>query len=108
MPEADDFVLMLENFFAASEIKVTEKEVVRNNAEVDLLIKVPSVVGEITYFCKAKNKARCDEKDLSSAYMEAQIKKLPLLFLYKKEVTKKAQEMLDSGAFQNVILKRWE
>ena len=104
----DEFVLVLEKYFHDNKVMIQEKEIVRKNSEIDMLVKVPSVVGEVTYFCKAKNKVRCDEKDISSAYMEAQIKKLPLLFLYKKEINKKAKEMLDSGAFQNVILKKFE
>ena len=80
----------------------------RKNAEMNFLVKVPSVVGEIIYFCKAKQKNRCDEKDLSAAYMEAQTKKLPLLFLYTKEMNKKAQEMLESDAFENAIIKKIE
>ena len=38
--------------------------------------------------------------------MEAQIKKLPLLFLHSNEINKKAQDMLESGAFQNVTVKK--
>ncbi len=102
----DEFFPVLENFFTEAHIKIEQTEIVRKNTEINLLVKVPSVIGKLTYFCKAKKKAKCDEKDLSSAYMEAQIKKLPLLFIYTKEITKKAQEMLKSGVFENVILKK--
>ena len=57
---------------------------------------------------KAKKKKRCDEKDISAAYMQAQIKKLPLLFLYTHELSKKAQEMLESDAFKNALIKKIE
>lgn len=102
----DNFLFLVNSFFEKLEIIVEEEEVIRKHSEVNLVVKVPSVIGETTYFCKAKNKIRCDEKDLSSAYMEAQIKKLPLLFLYKKEMTKKVQEMLKTDAFQNAIIKK--
>lgn len=104
----DTFFVMLEKYFKDLNIVVGEKEVVRKNSEFNLLVKVPSVVGRITYFCKVKSKSKCDEKDLSLAYMEAQIKKLPLLFLYTNEVNSKAREMLDSGAFENTIVKKIE
>ena len=87
------------------EIIVQEHEIIRKN-EINLVLKVPSAVGQVTYFCKAKKKAKCDEGDLSAAYMEAQIKKLPLLFLYTHELTKKAQEMLATDAFQNAIVSK--
>ncbi|MBI4981313.1 hypothetical protein HZC30_07220 [Candidatus Woesearchaeota archaeon] len=105
-PIRDEFMPLLEDFFKSKKIIIEQKEILRKNAEMNFLLKVPSVVGNLTYFCKAKNKAKCDEKDLSSAYMEAQIKKLPLLFLYTNEFTKKAQEMLDTGAFENTVVKK--
>lgn len=106
--KADPFLPTVERFFRELNITVQEQEIIRRGAEVNLSIKVPTVVGKMTYFCKAKKKARCDEKDLSAAYMEAQVKKLPLLFLYSQELTKKAHEMIATGAFENVIVKKVE
>ncbi|MEK6938857.1 MAG: hypothetical protein AABX04_07495 [Nanoarchaeota archaeon] len=103
-----DFFTQLEDYFQEKGIVLEQKEILRKNAEFNFILKVPSVVGTLKYFCKAKNKAKCDEKDLSSAYMEAQIKKLPLLLLYSGEFTSKAKEMLDSGAFENAIVKKIE
>ena len=40
--------------------------------------------------------------------MEAQAKKMPLLFLYTNELNKRSWEMLDSGVFQNVVVKKIE
>lgn len=104
----DNFFPSAEAFLANKQILIQEREIVRKNAEVNLLIKVPSAVGTVTYFCKAKKKAKCDEGDVSAAYMEAQIKKLPLLFLYTHELTKKAQEMLATDAFQNALVAKLE
>jgi hypothetical protein len=104
----DEFVPQIEQFFLNLNIKIQQKETVRKNAEVNFTVNVPSVVGQITYFCKAKNKSRSDEKDLSAAYMEAQAKKMPLLFLYTNELNKRSWEMLDSGVFQNVVVKKIE
>jgi len=106
--DGDAFLPAVERFFGELNIAIHEHEILRKNAEIDFLIKVPTVVGKMTYFCKAKKKARCDEKDISAAYVEAQSKKLPLLFLYSQELTKKAQEMLDAGNFENVVVKRVE
>jgi len=104
----DTFVPVIETFFKDLDIEIEDHEVVRKNSEVNLLVNVTSIVGKTKYLCKAKKKSRCDEKDLSAAYMEAQIKKLPLLFLYSNEMNKKAKEMLDTGAFENVIVKKIE
>ena len=104
----DEFLPQIEHFFNKLEVKIDQKETVRKNAEINFILRVPSVVGTMTYFSKAKNKSRCDEKDLSAAYMEAQAKKLPLLFLYTNELNKKSLELLDSGVFENVVVKRIE
>lgn len=105
---ADDLFSLLEAYFKERNIVIQSKETVRKNAEMNLLVEVPSVIGRLTYFCKAKSKKRCDEKDISAAYMEAQAKKLPLLFLHNSEISKKAQEMLESGAFDNLTIKKIE
>ncbi|MEK6853454.1 MAG: hypothetical protein AABX64_02110 [Nanoarchaeota archaeon] len=103
---SSQLIPLVEQYFRECGIVVQEQEIIRRNAEINFLLSVPSVVGALTYFCKTKKKARCDEGDLSSAYMEAQIKKLPLLFLYTQELNKKAQEMLATDAFRNAIVKK--
>ncbi|MBT4936167.1 hypothetical protein HOL21_00830 [Candidatus Woesearchaeota archaeon] len=108
VPVEDTFLPQIESFFTKLKINVDQKEMVRKNAELNFHIKVPTAVGDMMYFCKAKSKNKADEKDLSAAYMEAQMKKLPLLFLYTKEINKKAEEMIDSGAFENAIIKKIE
>lgn len=104
--QEEEFFPEVEEICKKLKISIEQKETIRKNAELELIIKVPSAVGVMTYFCKAKNKAKCDEKDLSAAYMQAQIKKLPLLLLYTGELTAKAKEMLESGAFENVMVRK--
>jgi len=108
VPINDDLLEDSEAYFKKMKIQIDQKETLRKNAELNFILKVPSVVGLMTYFCKVKNKAKCDEKDLAAAYMEAQMKKLPLLFLYTQDLNKKATDMLEAGAFENVIVRRIE
>jgi len=102
----DAFVQGIEHYFHERDITVEQKETLRRHAELNFIVKVPSVIGRIMYFCKAKSKQKCDEKDLSTAYFEAKMKKFPLLFLYSGELHKKAQELIESGALENTIIKR--
>ncbi len=104
--EEQAFFPAIELIFRKLSLTIEQKETVRKNKELNFILKVPSAVGPMTYFGKARNKSKCDEKDLSAAYMEAQIKKLPLLFLHTGELSKKAQEMLRSGAFENVMVRK--
>lgn len=104
----ENFLPTIMKFLAELNIDIESHEIIRKNAEFNLTIRVPSVVGKLTYHCKAKKKKNCDEKDLSAAYMESQMKKMPLLFLYSEKINKKAEELLDSGTFDNLIAKRIE
>ena len=106
--QSDNLLEQVEDYFRQKEIEIDQKEVIRKNAELNLIAKVPSVLGTVTHFCKIKKKRICDEKDLSAAYVEAQVKKLPLLFLYMGTLSKKAQELLESKVFENVIVKKVE
>ncbi len=92
----------IESYLKKRNIVIESKETVRKGAEMNLIVKVPTDIGTLTYFCKVKDKKRCDDKDLSSAYMEGQVKKLPTLLLYTNELHKKAEELLQSGMFANL------
>ncbi len=100
-----DFLALLLNFFDENKIKALEQQILRKNAEMNFTLSLPTPVGEVKYYCKAKNKKRCDEKDLSAAILEAQMKKLPLLFLHSGELSKKAEELLKSPEFNNISVK---
>jgi len=100
-----DFLALLLNFFDENKIKALEQQILRKNAEINFTLSLPTPVGEVKYYCKAKNKKRCDEKDLSAAILEAQMKKLPLLFLHSGDLSKKAEELLKSPEFNNISVK---
>lgn len=98
----------VESFLSNKNITIESCEVVRKNADLSLQVLVPSTVGKVLFFCKVRQKKRCDEKDISAAYMEAQVSKLPLLFLYTEEISPKAKEFLESGSFDNLLLMKLE
>ena len=82
-------------------IIIKSMEIIRKNSEIDFILEIPSGIGTLEYYCKAKNKKRISEGDLSSAYVQGQLKKLPVLFLAKGELTKRAKEMLNKE-FKNI------
>jgi len=81
--------------FNDKKIEIIEKEIIRKTSEIDMIIKIPSPVGDLNYFCKIRDKKKSNDKDLSSAYVQGQMKKLPVLYVTTGELTKKAEEMLD-------------
>ena len=90
----DEFLSQLIKFFEKSSIKIINSEVIRKNAEIDFIVEIPSVVGNLQYYCKAKNKKRVSDSDLSSAYVKGQLRKLPVLFISTGELSTKAESML--------------
>jgi hypothetical protein len=81
--------------FKKMDIEVLTKEVVRKNKEFDMEITLPSSVGRLRYFCKYINKKRINDKDLSSAFVKGQLKKMPVLVFITGDLTKKAEKIAD-------------
>lgn len=92
--KANAFITIVQDYFRKNDIQVLETEVIKPN-EIDFVIKVPSAVGKISYYCKAKDKKSVNEGDLSTAFVQGQLKKMPVLFLSNGKLTKRAQEMLE-------------
>lgn len=91
----------VKKYFEQKNITVTE-QISKKSAEMLFMIKVPSAVGEITYCCYARDKAKCTEADLSYAYVQGQIKKMPVLYISTGELTAKAKELLASKELSNL------
>jgi hypothetical protein len=85
-------------------IGVVDEDIKKKNAEIDYVIELPSPVGNLRYFCKARSKKRCNDKDLSSALVDGQMKKMPVLFLYSDELSKKALELAQTDTFKTMVL----
>ncbi|MBI2575170.1 hypothetical protein HYV82_04775 [Candidatus Woesearchaeota archaeon] len=98
----ESFAEQVNEFFSRKNITAMSEQVIRKDSEIAYLVKVQSAVGEITYFCFAKKKQSCSESDISYAYAQGQIKKLPVLFLTTGELTKRAKELLQTSEFSNV------
>ena len=100
-----EFMSQLKQFFDKNKIVVKEFELIRKDAEADLILEVPSVVGNIEYYCKAKSKKKFTEGDISTAYVQAQAKKLPLLLLVKGDISAKTMEKIGK-AYKGMTVKK--
>jgi hypothetical protein len=101
----DGFLASILGYFSKSNIKVLSKNIIKKNSEIDFDIELQSSVGCLRYYCKAKSKKRVNDGDLSSAYVQGHLRKLPVLFLSYGEPTKRAKEMLNKE-FQNIVFKK--
>ncbi len=103
---SDSFLDEIKGYCSKNKIEIIESKIIKKKTDLELIIKVPSVVGEVTYFCKARDKKRISDGDLSSALVKGQLKKLPALFLSKGDLTKKAQQELEGDLKNHIIFKK--
>ncbi len=102
----DRFFDQIRDFFSKNRIEIIETNIIKKGMEIDMLIEVPSAVGRLVYFCKAKSKKRSNEGDLAATFVQAQMRKLPALYLTRGELTKKASEMLNRE-FKGMIVRKF-
>ena len=101
----DNFLKEIIKFFEKNKINVVSSETIKKNSEIDFIVEIPSVVGNLQYYCKAKDKKRISDSDLSSAYVKGQFKKLPILVISTGDLSAKAQEIL-AKELNNITFKR--
>ena len=89
----DSFSKSVSSFFAKKTVSVLKETLLKKN-ENDYVLSIPTPVGKVTYYCKAVNKKRITDADLSRAFVEGQLQKLPVLYLHTGELSPKAKQML--------------
>ncbi len=105
-PEPDnEFLAIVTKYFMSNKIEVIQSEIVKKT-ELDYTVRIPSVVGMLEYYCKARKKKKFNEGDLSSAFVTGQAKKLPILFLATGDPTKRANEMLSKEFKNHLVFKK--
>ena len=93
VPSFDDvFFSDLKKFFSSNNIKLKKAEMVRKGSDYEFVVEMNTPFGATEYFCKAKSKKKCNEGDLSSAYLQGQNKRMPTVFITTGEITKKAKQ----------------
>lgn len=103
--EKDVFFKKIWEYFKTNDIQIIDYKIIRKKSEIEFTIAVPSRIGSQEYYCKAKGKAKVNDGDLSTVYVQGQAKKLPVIFITTGELTKKAKDML-SRDFKGMVVKR--
>jgi len=88
------FFASISSFFGANKIKVIEQKEIKKLNDYDFIVELPSSVGMLTYYCKARNKKKIVDADVSNAFVQGQLKKLPVILLSNGELHKNAKELL--------------
>ncbi len=102
--QEDAFLTDITKFFEKNNINVIRTEIIKRNSDIDLIIELPTIIGRLQYYCKAKNKKKISEHDLNNAYVKAQLNRLPALVISPGELSGKAKEIL-SNDLKNLIFK---
>lgn len=92
----DEFHSLVKNFFDKNDIVIKDVTVIRKNSEIEYCIDVPSNIGNLKFFCKAKKKKKVNDGDIATVFVAGQTKKLPVLFVTTGELTKKAEKMVET------------
>ena len=98
------FLEKIRSYLQSKNIEITNEEIIRSSSEIDFKVKIPTTIGSMEYYCKAKRKKNCNDGDLSTAYVKGISMNLPVLFITTGRVTKKAKEMIKKE-FKGLILK---
>lgn len=102
----DKFLEKIEKHFENKNIEIKDFEIIKKNSEIEMIVRVPSAVGTSQYYCRAKNKKRITEGDLSTAYIKAQKRQMPALFLTPGQLNKEAEKMLENEFKDELTLQK--
>ena len=97
-----DFIASVQTFFKQKEIRVLSEEIIKKNEEVNYIVGIPSPVGELQYLCKVNDKKKSTDKDVSSALVEGQLKRVPVVYLHSGSLSPKAQQMIKTEPFKTM------
>ena len=100
----DQLIQKCKIFFNQKSIIVKELNIIKKEKEATAIIRVPSSIGDVDYYCSIRNKKRMTDVDLAAVYLEAQNKKLLAVVLTTGEFTKKAYEKVHNQFYNMKLL----
>ena len=100
----DKFLKSIQKFFDEKGIRVKEAKLIRKGSDYEFIIEMQTSVGPAEYYCKAKGKKKCSDGDLSTAYLQGQTRRIPVVFITTGEVAKKAKEKTKTD-YKGMLIK---
>ena len=101
---SDNFLEQLNKYFSKNGVFVVKNMDQKRKGELEFIVEIESSVGALVYYCHAKDKKRVGEADLSNAFVQGQLIKLPVLFLTTGNLTKQAEKI--SKDFKGVVVRK--
>ncbi len=100
-----NFYNSIMEFMKSNKVEILKEEIVKKNKEFDFVVNINSGFGKLRYLIKAKNKPLINEADVSMAFSEGQIKKMPVILLANGKTNKKANLLIEQKMQGQLILK---
>lgn len=72
-----DFYNLVINYLNKNNIKILEEKTIRKNTEYEFLVEFPSIVGNLKYLIKAKNKKSINDTEIILVHSQSQEKRIP-------------------------------
>lgn len=92
----DQFYAKLESYLTTKSITIHESLCIKKSSDFECVITIPSPVGPLTYFCKAINKKRIQEGDVTAAFLHSQLAHLPGILVTSGQLTKPAHQIVEN------------
>lgn len=90
-----DFGESVKALFGRHKVVARELTIVKKKTEYDAVVDVPSAFGALPYFVKVRSKKRISDADISAAFVQGQLRKLPVLFVTDGELSRQAKAVLE-------------
>jgi hypothetical protein len=100
-----EFSSLVTAYFTEANITIKESEQLSKNREYEYIVTVPSAVGTMDMYVRARNKKKLNEGDVAPALLRAKTKDLPCLFLTNGEFTKKSLALINKE-YKGIIIKQ--
>ena len=100
---ADAFGSLIVDLFKRKRAVLVSSSVLRKG-DVEGVVGLPTPFGVVNFYFRARRKKRSSEADLSAVVLQAQLRRLPALFLTTGEVSKRGFERL-SRDFPLLVFK---
>ena len=82
-------------FMKSHQVAILKEEIIKKGREFDFVVNINTGFGKLKYLVRAKSKPSINEADISLAFSEGQIKKMPVIFLTDGKTTKKAALLVE-------------
>ena len=93
------------NYFNKTNIEMLSEEQISKDREYSFTINIPSPIGKLKMYCRARNKKKLNEGDVAPALLKSKSQDLQCLFLTNGEFTKKSLQKMNKE-YKGLIIKQ--